>query len=204
MLLLAGVLCAGLAVLVVLVAIDVGRWHSALARGDLAYAQRPLARYPWHVSTVLPQGVGRSVLGVDDDLTYRRGVRLFRLSNPRRAEFGQETLAVRAAAQTQLIRAVRTDGDPLRRSREANLLGALFFVTTVSGTTARERYGFYQGAIANFETALRLDPDNEDAKFNLELAILREPSPEVAGKGTGNQKGKQGKGAGAGTQGTGY
>lgn len=200
----AGALCAVLAVVAVLLAVDVGRWHAAIAAGDLRYSQRPLGPYPWHVAPIVPFGLGRRLLGVDDDLAYRRGVRLFRLGNPRLGNFGQDTLAVRSAAQSQLTHAVRSDHDRTRASREANLLGALFLVTTVSGTTTSERFAFYQGAIANFATALRLDPDNDDAKYNLELALLREPSPEVTGHGSGSQKGTQGRGAGIAGQGAGY
>jgi hypothetical protein len=61
-------------------------------------------------------------------------------------------------------------GDPARRSRALGLLGVLQLATPA--TSREERSTALKAATANLQQAIMLDPDNDDAKYNLEL-ILR-------------------------------
>ena len=60
-------------------------------------------------------------------------------------------------------------GDRRRGSEAANLLGILAFADSrPSGPTAPAPV---DQSVADFQAAVRLDPGNEDAKFNLELLL---------------------------------
>ena len=62
-------------------------------------------------------------------------------------------------------------------------------------------------AVASFEQAIALDPENDDAKYNLQLMLLRGegllPTEAAAGKNP-SPGGKGSRGAGAGAPGSGY
>jgi hypothetical protein len=204
LLLVGGALAVAAAVLAFLLAADVGAWHGTLAGGDLSYPARTLDEDPWQASTILPFHAGARVLGVEDDLAFRRALRLFRLAGLRLTRYGPEVLTARSTAQSQLTRALRTDPDRARRAREANMLGVIFLVAAADGTTTEQRRGLYRGAASSFATAVRLDPGLEDAKYNLELTLIRDPTIHVSAPGAGGRPAHEGHGAGLGGAGSGY
>jgi hypothetical protein len=199
-----GLVLAAAGTLLMLLAIDVGRWHSTLVRGDVRFAADPVGRYPWAADTVLPFGLGERVLGVRDDVAYRQGVRLFRLGRPRVAQPSDAALSARSQAQTVLARASRADPDPRRRAAEANLLGSLFLAGNAGTTDPRTREDFLRAASAEFGLAVVLDPANDDAKYNLELTLVRRRAQVSIGPGSGTTPGSLGRGAGLGITGHGY
>src|SRR5438105_187347 len=144
------------------------------------------------------------MLGVRDDVAYRQGVRLFRLGRPRVAQVRIPALRARSQAQTLLVRAVRTDSDLHRRSAEANLLGSLFLAGNAGTTDPSTRTDFLIAASAEYTAAVTLDPGNDDAKYNLELTLVRRRAEVFAGQGSGNTPGSLGRGAGLGRTGHGY
>ncbi len=73
-------LIAGAALLVALAA-DVLRFDRQLRDGDAAYAAR--AEATWEPDTLLPRGITSSLLGVGDDVAFRRAVDQFWRSEPR-------------------------------------------------------------------------------------------------------------------------
>jgi hypothetical protein len=163
----AAVVCVAAAVLLVLVARDVGRWQSAMRAGDVAASPANASR---QVDETLPFSPGRSLLGLDDDVTYRRAAALFRRASLQDEEVRRtaEGGADRIRAEAALAEAIRTEGDSdrTRASAASNLLGVLAFFDAAaaqSGSTAVER------AVLAFQDALRLDRSNADAKTNLEL-----------------------------------
>lgn len=199
---LSGVL-TGLALLLAGLAIDVGRWQHGLAAGDVRFQGDPAVRDPWRAPTILPARVSRRLLAVDDDLLYRRAVRLFRLGRPNANPYEIGPLSLRAQAQAELTRALRVDRDVPRRAREANLLGVLFVIGSAVANR-EDSPTFFEGGITSFRSSIALDPRGEEAKFNLELALLRQREDvslrnPVRSSGTG-----RGRGAGAGSEGGGY
>ncbi len=148
----------------------------------------------------------RSVLGVRDDILFRRALRAVRLSHPETPGFSDPTFVIhRNDASAWLTDVVQRDGDPLRRSAAANLLGVLSFADAIADYTNRGK--LLASAIERFRQAIALDPANDGAKFNLELALSRSRGLELteAGGGTAPSPGGKGsKGAGAGDPGSGY
>jgi hypothetical protein len=174
-----GAVAVAAGVLVALLAVDVGRWHAALANGDLRYARQPLGAYPWRADAILPFGAGEGLLGVEHAVAYRRAVRLFRLGEPRAALPRPGAARLRAEAQALLARGAR---DPA----EATLLGSLLLASTAAATDRTTRLALLDRAAASFSAAIRADPENADAKYDLELALVRERRLEftpAAGKG---------------------
>ncbi|MGH7549766.1 MAG: VWA domain-containing protein [Gemmatimonadota bacterium] len=71
----------------------------------------------------------------------------------------------------------------------------------VESTSAERSLPYWDSAVAAYREALVRDPDDRDAKHNLELALRRRD--EAAGDGGGSAGGGEGQGGGAGGGGTG-
>jgi hypothetical protein len=160
-----------LAVLLLLFAADARRWGKRLAADDLRFAANPLPANLWQPRELAPFGVARGVLGIDDDLQYRRAVKLFRLGRPRENLSGKLPAALRAQSQIALSEVSETGTDRVRRSQAANLLGILSFALAVRDPSLTTT--FLQNAVANFRDAMALDVSNADARFNLEYALFQ-------------------------------
>ena len=201
-----------LAGFLVLVAIDVGRWRTAIADRRRALP-RLLARRavePGH-GRALRRAAGRCS-AVDDDVAFRRALTSLRASALDDPTVSDPNLAVhRTQAAERLESIVVHDRDPMRRSRAANLLGVLGMVVFNSGpsggTLAPDRSELLLNAIASFEQAIAINPDNDEAKYNLQVILLRGQGllPTEAAAGRNPAPGGRGsRGAGAGSPGGGY
>lgn len=200
-----------LAAFLALVAIDVGRWRSAFAEDDVRYrVSSPDAE--WSPNTVAPFAAGRRLLGVADDLAFRRALVALRQSALDDPTVSDPNLAVRRTEAAERLESIVVhDRDPVRRSRAANLLGvlamAVFNTGPSGGTLAPDRSELLLGAIASFEQAIAIDPDNDEAKYNLQVILLRGQGllPTEAAAGQNPAPGGRGaRGAGAGEPGSGY
>jgi hypothetical protein len=164
-------LCLVAAALLLLFAADVREWGKRMAADDLRVVANPLPANLWRPQEVAPFGLARSVLGINDDIAYRRAVKLFRLGRPRENLSGKLPAALRAQAQIALGEIAESDSDPRRRSQAANLLGILSFSLAVRDPSLTTT--FLENAVANFREAMALDETNADARFNLEYALYQ-------------------------------
>jgi len=190
------------AVLALLAAHDVRAWRSAFERGDARLAAQP-AFAAWRASTILPGDPARSVLGLDDDRALRRAVRAYLVAErtPRGFDSGETQTRARSVAEVALSD-VATRGAAAAASQAGNLLGVLVIRagSITGGVTADDR------ARAAWEAAIRRDPSDTNAKYNLEL-LLRRTRATSTRQGPGNGSGSLGRGrrgAGSGTPGRGY
>jgi hypothetical protein len=197
------VLALALAVAIALLAADVLRWERQIDRGDLRYASDLGQEGMWTPDTILPVGVSRTLLAVGDDLAFRNGVQRFWLSRPRAPVRQFADVTRRSGAERDLARLVGGEASGERRSVVANLRGALVLEET-RGLGVQQSV-LLRRAIEHFRQAVALDPSNDEAKFNLELAIkmLRNVG-RSAGGGTGGRPENVAPGAGAATSGGGY
>jgi hypothetical protein len=199
---------ASLAVAVALafLAVDVHRWPGALESGDARYRVAPSERDLWAPDELTPRRLARDLLGLDDDLAYRRAVRALRLGRVEANAVTDPRLALlRSDAQARLGKIVEEDGDAVRRSAAANLLGVHALVSLVA--EERDRATLQAVAVSSFRKAIALDPSNEDAKYNLELSLQRGQQlriGEPAGGGNPSPGGRGTRGAGTGDPGSGY
>jgi hypothetical protein len=190
-----------LAVLAALLAGDVRAWHSALAAGDAAYVATP-SRAAWTARTHLGS-VSEVLLGVRDDVELRDALQLYvdvsklhlRLDNALAVE------SARARAQDALEH-VSGGRDPRRVSQVLTLLGILAYRASASGGAQSQ----VDAAISDFTDAVRADPANVEAAYDLELLLRLTAARGVRVEpGQGGGFGRTGhRGAGGGQPGSGY
>ncbi len=187
-------LCAGIAVVLALLAADVGAWRSTVARDDLRFRALPAHRHLWLPSTVLPGDPASLLLGTGSTVAYRRALQYFWFarigSNP---EVRQDTPTLRAAAQNKLLDLISSAPNAQQRSAAANLLGVLVVTTPVVGSTGGTTTVLTRAA-QYFQQAIAINPANGDAKENLEL-VLRLQRP---GQGRFGHDARSGYGFGRG------
>jgi len=181
---------------------DALSWRSALSRGD-ARLNSGSAAAQWRTSTLLPGDPTRRVLALGDDLALRRAVRAFLVAEatPRGFDNGVNQTRVRSGAEI-VLSDLAAQGAAANASQAGDLLGVLVAKAgrVTGGVTADDR------ARAAFEAAIRRDPSNVDAKYNLEL-LLRRTKATTTRQGPGSGSGALAhgrRGAGAGTPGRGY
>jgi hypothetical protein len=176
--------------------------RSTLAAGDARARSEP-AQASWRASAWLPGDPIRRLLALDDDLALREALRAFLVAEatPRGFDNGEMKARVRAGAETALSD-IAAHASPTRASQASDLLGVLVASAgrVSGGVTADDR------ARDAFEAAVRADPENLDAKYNLELLLRRtKATSSRTGPGTGSGSRGQGRrGAGSGTPGRGY
>lgn len=197
---LAAVLVA-LAVVAALLAGDVRASRSSLAAGDAAYAVTP-SRASWTADARLG-GVSEALLGIRDDVQLRDALQLYidasklhlRLDNALIVE------GVRARAQDALEQ-VSHARDSRRVSQVLTLLGILAYRASASGGAQSQ----VDAAISDFTDAVRADPANEQAAYDLELLLrLAAARGSRIEPGQGGGFGRTGRrGAGGGQPGSGY
>ena len=203
--------CVVGAVLLALVAVDVARSRSAIRTDDVRFATgAPTSG--WNPRALAPFGAGERVLGVRDDIAFRRMLRVLRQSKLLDYTVSDPMLAIRRTELAERLESIVVhDPDPVLRSRASSLIGVVAVVAWNSnppqGTQQQDRSELLLAAIASFEQAIALDPENDDAKYNLQLMLQRGqgllPTEAAAGKNP-SPGGKGSRGAGAGAPGSGY
>lgn len=191
-------------ILVLLLALDVGRWNTALARGDVRFKFAPTRTDLWQPDEIVPLHAAKRILGIDDDLVYRDTLRRFYLARPRANKWEHINIdALRSEATVALAAHVREGKDPKRRAQAANLLGVMG-LDLAATDDPQQRLRFLLFASRSFRGALTMDQTNEDAKFNLELTLrLLRQSPTGTGGGAARGPGRGG-GAALARPGSGY
>jgi hypothetical protein len=195
-----------LAVGLAFLATDVSRWPGAMKAGDARYRVKTDEPDLWRPDELAPRRLARDVLALDDDLAYRRAVQHLRLARLEGPSVTDPNLSLlRSDAQARLLEIVESDGDGIRRSAAANLMGVVALVSLVA--EEQDRAVLLGTAITSFRRAIALDPSNEDAKYNLELSLQRGRElqlSEAAGGRDPAPGGRGSRGAGTGDPGSGY
>lgn len=192
----------GAAAVLVLLAHDAWRWDRAIRDADARAAVTPVDPAAWRARTLLPGRLVRSILGVNDDLTFRRAV----MQAIAVARSGTRSRTLRGPVETALGRIADSDANRERASRAADYLGVLLYTQPT-----RKPVSPYGGqgqpqaqqtpeeqALSEFRAAVDLDPTNANAKRNLE-AMLRQARPErrtgTGRAGTGEKISNKGSGS---------
>ncbi len=201
-------ICLLLALAFGLLALDVARSRDALAQGDVSYRISPERTGLWRTSTLLPFDLAVGLIGTEDDVDVRRAVRsvrLARLDDPSVSVSDPEVALLRNDAQARLDALVASDANARVKSRAAGLLGVIGLSRL--GSETQDRVALLSATVANLQLAIALDPSNDDAKYNLELALQRSRGiqlTEGAGGKNPSPGGSGSSGAGAGEPGSGY
>jgi len=197
----AAAFCVAAAVILVLLAIDSRAWSSRFPADDLRYRRDASAPKLWNIGELSPFGLDRKLLGIKDDLAYRRAFREFRLGRPLEPVFTTAATTHRVQAQIALTDVVATPRHATRASQAANLLGVLGFAMATQDVA--QRVTFLNNSITAFRQAIALDPTNDDALFNLEYALDQLKGSGEQQAGGSERLGQRGK-AGSKPTGHGY
>jgi hypothetical protein len=192
-----------LALALIVVAIDVVRTPDQVTADDTRFQtspQRQVGLWDWGF---LPSDVTESVLGLKDDVDYRKVIGLYARAEPGKVDYQgfPDLEKQRAKAQYELTRLSREDPDLKRRSQLLTLYGVM--TLDARPLDNEERETMLQGAVSAFRAALDLDRSNEDAKTNLET-VLRVFGPVALPSNAPSGGANQGNTSGQGSTGTGY
>jgi hypothetical protein len=220
---LAGAASVVAGVFALLCAHDLGRVAATVQRDDARFAaassdpfywsieafadprfERAASRRYWRLPEVRPFESASGLLGIDDDIRYRRAVLAFWRSRPEDTSGNfPHARTFRGPARAQLTLVARDDPNRARRSEATNMLGIL----TLGGPAAQSTTDLlsrYHAAVALFRDAVLIDPNNDAAKRNLENVLsgfcldCRSAGTNPSGSASG------GSSAGAGSLGGGY
>lgn len=200
----AAVLAIPIALALAVVATDVLRTPGQLGADDARFESAPMRqRNLWKVG-FLPGLASERLLGLEDDVFHRQILGLYLRVEPGEVDYEgfPELESLRAKAQYEVTRLSREDPDPRRRSRLLTMYGVI--TLDVKVPTEVDRNDNIQRAVSAFRNAIELDPENDDAKTNLEAVLSRE-GPVVfmaANAPTRDRAGGQKSGQGA--RGSGY
>ena len=198
----AAVLAVPAALVLVAVALDVVRVPGELESDDVSFEATPRRQNGlWSELGYLPGRPGARVLGVDDDLAYRRTLAIWVRVPPGTPIYGPELENLRGRLQSQLAETSAEDSNPTRRSHLLNLLGALSL--ELRSIDPNESENALRKAINTFRSAIELDPSNPDAKINLELALRNAKAINLPGTDA-DAGAAQGSISGQGRAGSGY
>jgi hypothetical protein len=185
-----------------LLAGDVRSWESSLRHGDAVYASAPsLAR--WQAPAWLPFGVAKDVLGFGDDVGARQALQAYRVAaaSSGRYELTRAQAAAVRQAQLALVPVARSS-DAATASKARTLLGLL----VLGGLAQTADESSVQAAFSDLTDAVRADPDDVTAKYDLELLLrlsarrdIRPVQPVGGGEGAIGKRG-----GGGGVPGEGY
>jgi hypothetical protein len=168
---------AGVAVVLLLLAVDARAWRTTVARDDLRFRALPSHGRLWRPATVLPGDPAGALIGTGDAIAYRRALQLFwfsKIGSDPQAE--QDLPTIRVDAQQTLQHLIASGRRGAERSTAANLLGVLIVTTPAPGADRTGLEQLLRRAAGYFQTAIALDPGDVDAKENLELVLrLRQP-----------------------------
>jgi hypothetical protein len=150
--------------------------ESEIRRSDAAFRAEPAREGLWEVKTGAP-GL-KATLRMEDDIAFRKASRLYELLRRRgRDPYDFSARAFRADAQLALARAEAEGLTTKSRSKAANLEAIMILEEALgdplNGPELLDR------SLNGFRKALRIDPGNEEAMFNLEL-LLRLLDPNAA------------------------
>lgn len=201
----AAIVAVPVALIAAVLAVDVLRTPGWIAEDDARFQTAPLRSSGlWNEPGMLATRARLRALGVENDLGYRRTVALFARLRPGEAErvFDPDLENQWAKLQFDLTTQSRENPSPKHRSELQNLFGVVS-VARYLYASPDQRNMLLSNALGAFRTAVEIDPTNEDAKLNLELA-LRAYSPLLFPPNAPDSGGAQGQQSGQGRSGSGY
>lgn len=177
----AAVLAVPVAIALLVLALDVFRLPSTLEGDDVRFEAAPeRSAGLWDDLGLVPGRPAERLLDLDEDLVYRRAMAKFVRVEPGKDEiFGPDLENLRGRVQFELTRGSAEDANPVRRAQYLNLLAAMMLESF--GGDQAEAENTLRRAIHTLRSAVETDPDNADAKLNLELALRNAKAVNLPG-----------------------
>ena len=119
---------------------QVAAWHNVIRQDDVRFVTTPAAPRLWAAPRGPGAGLTRDLLGLGDDIRFRKAERLYIRGHENATSFVQEKarLSARAADVDLLEETIAHDTSSWRRARAANLLGILLFEDSRAGQEVSE------------------------------------------------------------------
>ncbi len=196
----AAVAALGAAGVVAVAAEDARLWPERIRLDDLRFRADPIRGGEWRESTWAGAAAVRSVLGIRDDLEFRRVVAAFHAEREDQSQSGDSLGRLQQRAQLEsVLRSIqRSDPDRQRRARASNMLAVLSFDAAIASRTGES--ALLDQTLAEFRSAVLVDPREEEAKYNLELLLhLLAQGDLRSTAGRGGEGGPESESGGAGT-----
>jgi hypothetical protein len=168
-----------LSILAALVARDAAAVQRTVKQDDLVFLQgQPVYERLWRFDTVLPYMP--DLFGITDDIVFRHAMRKYAAEDRRqRGRLNSFNPGLRAEAQAALSIAERTGLSPARKSKLASLQGVMSYDETL--TNPIDASALAAQALEHFHRAVKTDPSNIEAKYNLEYLLrLVDPNQNPA------------------------
>jgi hypothetical protein len=168
-----------LSIVAALVARDAAAVQRTVKQDDLVFLQgQPVYERLWRFDTVLPYMP--DLFGITDDIVYRHAMRKYAAEDRRqRGRLNSFNPGLRAEAQAALSIAERTGLSPARKSKLASLQGVMSYDETL--TNPIDASALAAQALEHFHRAVKTDPSNIEAKYNLEYLLrLVDPNQNPA------------------------
>ena len=201
------VACLVVGVLLILLAHDVRSWATTQHQGALLATSHPSTPVSLTASTLLPGVVSKSTIGAGRNRNWLDAIQKFAYAYEQTENLdalgpgGDAVLEQGEAALNKLTQ----DPDPARASQAYNMLAVLVFRQAYPGSGVNA--GLIGNALIDLQNAVRLDPQNELAKENLELALrvaVAEHATVKKAPATGNAASNNRHGGQGGPPGVGY
>jgi hypothetical protein len=173
------VVLLALSIVAALVARDAAAVQRTVKQDDLVFIQgQPVYDRLWRFDTLLPYMT--DLFGITDDIVYRHAMRKYAAEDRRqRGRLNSFNPGLRAEAQAALSIAERTNLSPARKSKLASLQGVMSYDETL--TNPIDASALAAQALEHFHRAVKTDPSNIEAKYNLEYLLrLVDPNQNPA------------------------
>jgi hypothetical protein len=173
------VVLLALSLVAALLARDAGAVRRTIAHDDLVFLQgQPVYDRLWRLEPTLPYIP--DLFGIEDDIVYRHALRKYAAEDRRqRGRLNVFNPGLRAEAQAALSIAERSGLSAKRRSKLASLQGVMSYDETL--TNPIDASTLAAQALEHFHRAVKTDPTNIEAKYNLEYLLrLVDPNQNPA------------------------
>lgn len=193
----AGIALAAASIALALLAVQAWRHPGDTAREDARLRAGPAAD-TWADDG----GAAAALLGAKDDATFRRAVALFLRGRPDDPGGNKSTDQIVSGLEAAILLAeiVRGEGPAARRSQAANVQAIILGEDAIFEPDGTPRIA---RAAQLLRRAIAIDPDNDDAKANLELLFHYTGRASIAAESSAGFGGF-GKDAGGSGAGEGY
>ena len=152
---------------------QVGAWHDVMRGDDVRFVTAPVDQGLWGRPGGPGAGVARDLLGLNDDVRFRKAERLYVRGHLPATTFAQEKarLAARGGAAELLEQTMNGDSEPWRRARAANLFGILLVEDAREGRELAPALS--RQAVRAFSTGARQAEGADEPRFNLEILLTQ-------------------------------
>jgi hypothetical protein len=200
-------LAIAVGVVLLLLAGDLRAWRNTLNQASLRYDSSPLAPVQLTPETALPAGLSGRLLAVSSDQRWLEALRTFAYvykTTTNLDALGPGDLTLLNGSEAELS-PLTQDANAVRASQAYDLIAVVMFREAYPGEGVDT--GMISDAVLDLQNAVTLDPANELAKENLELALRVAYATHAAvhiAVGAGNHAAPRRQGGTDGPPGEGY